>query len=231
MVASFLKKQRHALAILPFLIATAWFFLLEKKILIPEFFIETQMDDRIPFVPAFVIPYVVWYFYIAGVMALCYLTDPAGFVRVSLFLGLGMAVSCCVFALFPNGQLLRPHYVGHTMFGRMIGAIYSADTPTNSLPSIHVIYSLGIHFAVARHRFFARPLHPVKIVSLALATLICVSTVAIKQHSVLDVLAGLIVSAGLYGLIYGRRAQTFAAQPHPLRVGMTGLMAWLSPDR
>jgi membrane-associated phospholipid phosphatase len=206
----FLKRQRHVLALAPFFLATVWFFVLERLFPVADYYIEMPLDDRIPFIPAFVIPYVAWYLYIAATLVFLYFAAPRDFVRLSLFLGAGMAVSCLIFTLIPNGQLLRPRRLDGDVFSQMVGTIYRSDTNTNSLPSIHVIYSLGVHFAIAQYSGLRGRFHPVKMVSLVLCVLICASTVAIKQHSILDVVAGVVVSIGLYAAFYSQRARALA---------------------
>lgn len=198
----FLRSNRRALALVPFLLGTLWFFLLEEWIPIADNYIEAEMDGHIPFIPWFVVPYVIWYFYIAAVLLALYFRAPGEFVHMALFLGLGMLISCCVFALYPNGQMLRPNNPGIGLFGQMIRNIYRADTNTNSLPSIHVIYALGTHIALARQTGWKKRWLALRIASSILCALICASTVFIKQHSILDVFAGVGVSLVLYLIVY-----------------------------
>ena len=78
--------------------------------------------------------------------------------------------------------------------------VYAADTNTNVCPSIHVIGSFAVYFAARDiRRFRAKGW---RLGFLTMAVLISLSTVFLKQHSVLDVLAGLAVCAAAYPLIY-----------------------------
>ena len=71
---------------------------------------------------------------------------------------------------------------------------------TNVCPSIHVIGSFAVYFAARDiRRFRAKGW---RLGFLTMAVLISLSTVFLKQHSVLDVLAGLAVCAAAYPLIY-----------------------------
>ena len=104
-------------------------------------------------------------------------------------------------ALFPNGQNLRPvSFREDSLFTRMVQAIYHVDTNTNVLPSFHVIGSFAVVSAVMnsasmRNRYF-------KAFMIITAVMICASTVFIKQHSVLDVFAGLAINLLLHITLY-----------------------------
>ena len=86
----------------------------------------------------------------------------------------------------------------------MIAAIYAADTNTNVLPSIHALGSLAAVFAAYDCPAFKPWLRKVYVL---LAILICASTVFIKQHSILDTLAGLVLCLPLYWVVYGFHAK------------------------
>ena len=114
-----------------------------------------------------------------------------------------MLIACTVYMLFPNGQSLRPKLIGYDeSLIRLIRIIYSHDTPNNSAPSIHVIYSLAAHAAITFYNNNRKKIEWVNIISLIMAVLCIVSTVFIKQHSAIDLIFGIIVSVFLYYLIY-----------------------------
>ena len=75
----------------------------------------------------------------------------------------------------------------------MLAALYRTDTPTNLWPSIHVYNSLGAHFAIIRSKCFEKK-KGIRIGSLILAVSIIMATMFIKQHSLVDVLCGWILS-------------------------------------
>lgn len=75
--------------------------------------------------------------------------------------------------------------------------IYSMDTPTNVLPSIHVYNSIGAMAAIA-HSTSLKKHRGVQIGSYVLGILIIFSTVFLKQHSITDVIAAL--ANGMYDL-------------------------------
>ena len=73
------------------------------------------------------------------------------------------------------------------------GKHWHVDTNTNVFPSVHVVGSAGAALAVwDSPRLRAQPLLRWGVV--LLAALICVSTLFIKQHAILDVVSGLVLS-------------------------------------
>jgi len=199
-----IKSHSRWLVLIPLIFSGLWFLLLEKKILIPEYILHIRLDDYIPYIPFFVIPYIFWYLYVAVPAIFLFFASKHEFVKIILFLTLGMMIACTVYTLFPNGQALRPKFqeYGNPLI-RLIRIIYKNDTPNNSAPSIHVIYSVAAHTAITYYNNRRKKSVWVNRISFIIAALCIVSTVFIKQHSVIDLFFGLFISAILYLLIYG----------------------------
>ena len=160
------------------------------------------LDDRIPFCEWFVLPYCLWYPLLLGTGLLLMFRDVPGLRRYAWFMiaGFGFSILFCIH--FPNGQDLRPDAFPRENFCTwLLGRIYAADTNTNVLPSMHVIGSAAAVIAVFRSVPNRRWRWPVLIV----AVLVTVSTVLVKQHSVLDVLAAFVLCVPLWFLFYGKR--------------------------
>ena len=122
------------------------------------------------------------------------------FRRMMWFIILTYSFALVTYLLFPNCQHLRPTLLGGDLLTRFTAKLYAADTNTNVCPSIHVIGSFAVYFAARDiRRFRAKGW---RLGFLTMAVLISLSTVFLKQHSVLDVLAGLAVCAAAYPLIY-----------------------------
>ena len=64
---TFLKEYPHAWTILYFVVYLSWFFWLEGRANLPYHVIHFPLDDLIPFCEYFVIPYFLWFVYIAAV--------------------------------------------------------------------------------------------------------------------------------------------------------------------
>lgn len=197
------KPYRHWIMLIPLSAGGLWFCLLERVITTPTYLMYAPLDDSIPFVPAFVIPYALWYGYVALPAAYFFFRSPEEFTRMALFLSTGTMIACLAYTLFPNGQALRPQLQdAQGPLNHLIQGLYRIDTPVNSAPSLHVIDSVAAHAAVAHYNRSHRNLRWVSAVSLTLAVLCILSTVFIKQHSVIDLFLGLIVAAVLYIAIY-----------------------------
>lgn len=104
--------------------------------------------------------------------------------------------------VFPNALNLRPTvFPRDNMFTDMVKVLYKTDTPTNVLPSIHVFNSIGAGIAIShsndlkKHRW-------IQISAYILATLIILSTMFLKQHSVTDVIAAVTMACIIYPFVY-----------------------------
>lgn len=164
------------------------------------------LDDHIPFVEAFAVPYCLWYpLLLFTGLGLIFLDVPE-FKRYMWFLILGFGFSLLFCLVFPNGQDLRPlPFERDNLFTRLLGHIYAADTNTNVLPSMHVIGCVAACCGVWRSRSRVRRWRwPVTVLSL----LICAATVLVKQHSILDMFAGFAVCIPIWFALYYKKTGT-----------------------
>jgi membrane-associated phospholipid phosphatase len=177
------------------------FFILERRDT-AIYVINFGIDKYIPFCEVFIIPYLMWFGYVAFTVLYLCMKDKDEGDRLVSFLIAGMTIFVIVSAIFPNGHHLRPRtFPRDNIFTKLIGYLYTVDTPTNVLPSIHVYNSVGIMIAVIRSKCFKnRKL--IKTSMLILGVSIICSTVLIKQHSMLDVLLALMMSAIMYLVCY-----------------------------
>lgn len=165
------------------------------------FEMHCALDDLIPFNEWFLIPYLFWFVYLIGAVAYTFFFDVKGFRRMMHFVMITYTVTIVIYFLFPTYQALRPEvFPRDNLLTRFIAGFYAFDTNTNVCPSLHVIGSLAAFFA-----FWYAPVFSAKkwrIASAIAAFLICISTVFMKQHSVLDVLAALPLCAIAYYFAY-----------------------------
>lgn len=197
-------KYKHILPLLFFMaVYLCWFAWLEQDVTTYRV-IHLALDDAIPFCEVFIVPYLLWFFYVAAVVVFLMFQDKQEYYRACVFLMTGMAVFLIVSTLWPNGHDLRPVTMPRdNVFSRLVGLLWQTDTPTNLWPSIHVYNSLGAHFAVTHSRKLADK-KGVKAVSFFLALSIICSTMLLKQHSVFDVATALLLGAVMYMLVYGK---------------------------
>lgn len=195
-----------------FSVYLAWFFIIEHMNRLHYTVIHTALDDYIPFVEVFVIPYYLWFFYVTGAVIVLYFTDREMYHRTASLLCIGMTAFLVVSTLWPNIQYMRPaEFVRDNIFTRMVGNIYRVDTPSNLCPSIHVYNSIGVAFGILGSRSRKLRARAVRAGSVALSAAISLSTMFIKQHSVFDVLCACAMAAGAYVLCF-RWGFTFAGR-------------------
>lgn len=158
----------------------------------PEYFypMYCRLDDLIPFNEFFVIPYVFWFVFFVGMLVFTFFFDVETFTRMMKFIIVTYGAALVVFFLFPNCQMLRPAvFERDNVLTRFMKDFYTMDTNTNVCPSIHVIGSFAGMFAGLRCKHFKGA--GTKFAFVAIALLISASTVFLKQHSILDVVAAL----------------------------------------
>lgn len=201
------KEYRHVWLLLFWPIYVTRYILIETLNPAAQYIpVHCALDDAIPFCEAFVIPYVLWYVFITGMHLYTLLYDIQSFKRYSKFLIVSISISTLIFLIFPTCQHLRPaEFPRDNLLTRIVGLIYTLDTTTNVFPSEHVIGSIAVA-AAAAHTESLRPPGKRAVITAA-AVLICLSTVFLKQHSVLDTLAALPVCAVAYWITYGKKRE------------------------
>ena len=167
------------------------------------------LDDYIPFCEFFVIPYYLWFIYMAAGIIFIAFTDGKLCWRLGIFLITGMTVFLFISTVYPNGQLLRPDtFARDNIFVHIVQRLYASDTPTNLFPSIHVYNSLAIYFGLS-HSQKLQNKKWIKNAALVLTVCIILSTMFLKQHSVFDVLTAFALAAFMYSVCYGSIAVAF----------------------
>ena len=147
------------------------------------------IDDLIPFNEVFVIFYVSWYLLIVGSLLYFMLYNIEGFKNLSKYIIITQVVAMMVYIVYPSRQDLRPEaFADDNLLTQLVGLLYTADTNTGVCPSLHVAYSLGIASVWVKEKDVSLW---VKAFVVVLAVLICLSTMFIKQHSAVDVIAAL----------------------------------------
>lgn len=130
---------------------------------------------------------------------LLYKAPRGDFWRLCLPLFTGMTMALLFYAIVPNGLALRPRFVpGSDIFARLVRAIYRSDTPMNVCPSIHVFNSVTLMLAYYRSSIFDAPRRRwMRPAAMVLCVSITMSTMLLKQHSVIDVVFGLLLALTL----------------------------------
>lgn len=184
------------------------FTLLEQKNT-DVYIFHNRLDEMIPYVPEFIIPYCLWFPYMAVSVLYFLLFDSDGtdYKRMTRPLAFGCVIFLIISFLFPNGQDLRPDDAGKGFFANIVSSLYKGDTSTNVFPSLHVYNSMAACYAWLTSRALKGHM-VIKILIAVLSVSIVLSTMFVKQHSSIDVAGGLALNAiciaGMYLMGRGR---------------------------
>ena len=197
-----LARYDHSWVFLYWIVYLAWFGWLEENVTSGYYVIQSALDQWIPFHELFVVPYLLWFPYVAAVIGWFFLHDKKEFYRLTAYLYLGMTIFLIVCTIFPNGVSLRPAVLPRdNILTELVRAIWTVDTPTNVLPSLHVYNSVVCCVAVFRDEQLGRS-GWLKGIVLMLTISIVLSTMFLKQHSVIDVVTALTMAGALYEVFY-----------------------------
>lgn len=139
----------------------------------------------VPLVSAFVVPYLSAF--VMPLLLLYTMRDLPTYRKYALAVAGTIAVSAAFFIFLPL-TIDRPVIQGASIFDRWLAALYAGDRPTNLFPSLHVSLAFLFAFGVSHDR------PRWKFAMLSWAVLIAVSTVFIRQHYVVDALAGALLA-------------------------------------
>ena len=194
------KRYGHFFLLIIFVFLILWFEYL-KKTIVPVHIMYSTIDSLIPFIKEFIIPYFFWFIYMAIGFLYFGLVSKKDYYRLLKFICLSMCVGYIIFILYPNGQFARPVVTGKDIFSNMIIFLYSTCETNNVFPSLHVCNAIGVHLSVI-YSDKLKNKKIVKVVSFILLILICASTLFVKQHSIIDVVGGVILALLIYIVIY-----------------------------
>ena len=90
--------------------------------------IETEIDTMIPFCEYFIVPYVLWYFLVAGTIVYFMVNaSQREYESLILSLAIGMIIFVVVSFVYPNGHNLRPVLSEDNIFIRAVKILYTVD--------------------------------------------------------------------------------------------------------
>ena len=165
--------------------------------------VHCRIDDVIPFCEFFLIPYVFWYVLIVISLGYFALYDVESFKSLQTYIIITQIIAMACYILFPTRQDLRPTaFARDNLLTRAVGLLYRVDTNTGVCPSLHVAYSLGIASVWLKQKTASRSWKAFVVFAVVL---ICLSTMFIKQHSALDVLAALPVGLIAEWLVFWKK--------------------------
>jgi membrane-associated phospholipid phosphatase len=154
-------------------------------------------EEKIPFLPVFVWIYLC--IYPLFVLPFLFIRDKQFFRLFSFTYILVMCICYLCYLVIPVSFTRRPDLVVDSFSTFALSIVFRADNSWNCFPSMHVAMSWLAALTILE-------VHRVRgILATLLAVLIAASTVLIKQHYVLDVVAGMAITLGVYFAFYRRR--------------------------
>lgn len=166
----------------------------------PKYFVHCWLDDLLPFNEYFVIPYLLWFAFVPGMLLFFLHFSKTDYIRCCKVIFGGMSVCLLIYWLFPTGLMIRQPVENTNIFAACVNLLRGVDTPTNVCPSIHVSSTVGICMVLWRSKELKR-FRKVKIGAAVLGTAICLSTMLLDQHSVIDVICGMVLSTVLCSVV------------------------------
>jgi len=174
-----------------------------EKLYTPEkyYIVHCRLDDIIPFNEIFVIPYFFWFAFMVGMHFYSFFVDRNVYRQYVKFIIYTYTFTLVMYILFPTCQNLRPlSFERDNILTKIMAQMYEFDTNTNVCPSMHVIGSVAVMHAA--HKIERLKKLKWRLFFDITTVLICLSTVFLKQHSAIDILAAVPVCIGGYMLAF-----------------------------
>lgn len=154
--------------------------------------LESSLDQFIPLVPIFVIPYLSGIiFWISMIVYINIRAKSRTIKRFNTAIISASILSVLIYILLPT-FVNRPQIVGTDIFSNILNWVYSNDRIYNAAPSGHTFYTLlcflTLWKVVPKHR----------IIWVVISILIIASTLFTKQHNLLDVILGIVFALIIY---------------------------------
>ncbi len=151
---------------------------------------DIPWDHHIPFVPMFVLIYFGSYIYwVAGVWHVGSRGREALYeLLTAAILSFGV---CLLFFVFLPTTIVRPEITESGVFNELMRLLYRLDTPQNLFPSMHCMNSWLIFIAVRGRKEYSKW---VRIFFCVFSLFVFASTVFVKQHFLIDIVAGVLLA-------------------------------------
>lgn len=200
-VKKFIKEHPHMWWGLYLPVYLTMFFIIEHLITDNYWATQTAIDDYIPFCEWFIFPYDAWAFLLVAIGLYLIVKDGEGFRRYMWTIMITFTTATVFCALVPNGQDLRPAVMEHhNIAAWLLQNTYALDTNTNVFPSVHVVGVIDAWFAIWHSKRLKKWTWRWGTGLYGLAVI--ASTMFIKQHAIIDVLAGLVLGFACNFVVY-----------------------------
>lgn len=191
MDSSLEKLGRNKIALILLAAWTLPYFVLNHLATFRTTFFDFSMpiDQKIPFIIPFIFVYVLLYVFVPLPY---FLVKDDSLFRTTAKAYLSAFTVIYLFFLFLPGKMALPTIPPDGIASWLLAFIRSAEHPHNLLPSVHVTMSMLSALACTHYKRIYG------IIVLPLAVLIAISTIFVKQHYVLDIVAGAVLAFVIY---------------------------------
>lgn len=174
----------------------------------------TGVDRMTPFLPIFVVPYLLWVVYIYTCFVYFFHKDRKTY-HITLLTYIVCALICYGFYIVFQTTVPRPVISGSGLLNDLVRFVYRRDEPYNCFPSIHCFSSYLVMKSFWKSSFRTRP----KVIfATAASCSIILSTLFIKQHVVVDVLAAVLLVEIVYWAVSRLTQSVYPVMQSSVRV-------------
>ncbi|MFF2886402.1 phosphatase PAP2 family protein [Paenibacillus sp. NPDC057967] len=149
----------------------------------------TDLDDLIPFMKIFIIPYAIWMPFLYLTFIFFFFKDRPTYYRTLLAYVISVLICYAIYTIFQT-TVPRAELDGNDLLSWLVQFVYTNDAPFNCFPSIHCLSSYLLFRAATQSKEIGRG---TKIGIGIITWSIILSTVFVKQHVVMDVFAGIML--------------------------------------
>ena len=161
----------------------------------------TPLDTWVPLSPIWVWMYA--FIFLIAVLPTAFINERKLFYKMAMAYGVVQCVAFIMFVAYPVRMTLRPETIPIDSFHTWgLQLCYFVDKPVNCCPSLHVAMAfMGALCTYKADRFIGQ-------LAIGLAVLISLSTMFVKQHFLLDVTVGLVLSTTAFHFLVGKAPYT-----------------------
>lgn len=178
-------------------------FMLVERTVVPRYSFATALDHAIPFIPLTWAIYVLFFPFVVLASA-CAQQDAFAVFKFAVVVAFGLSILC--FQLFPE-VVPRPDpaLIDDAFLRQRLTRLWALDLASNGLPSLHVSVTClaGRMLWITRYRLLGG----------ATGVLICLSTLTVKQHTLVDVAGGVLLAV-LCGVLVARWQRAGVSHGH-----------------
>ena len=190
-IKKFIKKEKkYFISISLLMFIQMFLYMTLKYFQTNPIYINSYLDDYIPFIGYFVYIYDLFYPFCFVALYFLYKKDEKSYFK-GVISGIIGYIICNIIFIFMPTIMFRPPIPSYDFLTNLVIKItfYFDEPPLNCFPSIHCLFCFQVIYSYLISKY---PLKG-KIIAVTCALLIILSTLFIKQHFVLDVISALLV--------------------------------------